>query len=67
MTVMQIKITCLKCGIEKLRKHFQRDSKEYKSCNECRYNGEKLINDGFKKSFELFDNFFNLKVKDEDR
>jgi len=50
-----IKITCLRCKKEKPRKDFQRDSKEYKSCNDCSYGAKKLIDDLFGKSFELFD------------
>ena len=49
-------IICPKCGTEKPRKNFQKDSKEYKSCNECRLLAQKLIDEGFNVSFELMDN-----------
>lgn len=47
------KIICIRCAKEKPRKEFQRGSKEYKSCNECAFATNKLIDEGFKKSFEL--------------
>lgn len=48
-------IVCTKCAQQKPRKDFQKDSKEYKSCNQCRSRSEKVIYDGFKKCVELFD------------
>jgi len=48
------KIRCLKCGKEKARKEFQRDSKEFKSCNECCYGLQILIESQFNLAFELF-------------
>jgi len=49
------KITCLKCANEKPRKEFQRDSQEFKSCNECCYGLQILIDNQFKIAVDLFD------------
>jgi hypothetical protein len=46
-------VICSKCKIEKPRKEFQRDSKEYKSCNECSYRVINTIDQTFKMAFEL--------------
>ena len=49
------KIKCLRCKIEKLRKEFQRSSKEYKSCNDCYHRSERTIYECFKEAVKLFD------------
>lgn len=50
-----IKKECIKCGDEKSIKHFQRHSKELKSCNECYYKNKEIINECFKMANKLFE------------
>jgi len=47
-------MNCLKCGISKKRKEFQRESKIYRSCNDCSFNVKRLIDNSFKLAFFLF-------------
>jgi NAD-dependent SIR2 family protein deacetylase len=51
--MVKIIITCTKCGESKEKKHFQRESKEYKSCNDCSRRGKEKIESAFVKAFEL--------------
>lgn len=57
----QKKIICIRCKAEKLGKYFQRDSKEYKSCNECCYRARDTINDCFAKAAKLMDAAYYLR------
>lgn len=57
MSPKDFKITCLKCGKEKPRKEFQRDSKEYRSCNNCVYGAQMRIDEAYKSAFELFNTY----------
>jgi hypothetical protein len=50
-----IKKVCIKCRVEKTYKNFQRDSKEFKSCNECEYGAQIKIANLFKVANQLLD------------
>lgn len=55
MTDEPKKIKCLRCKIDKTRKEYQRDSKEYKSCNDCCLGSQRMIDKCFDHAALLFD------------
>jgi len=59
MTDEPKKIKCLRCQIEKPKKEYQRDSKEYKTCNNCCKGAAILIENCFKDAMRLFDHPYN--------